>query len=117
MRYRALDANGDMTFGQSQANFLVNSSAAVAQAIQTRLGLLTGEWWLDLSEGTPYMTEVVGTGTQQIYDQAIKARILGTQGAAAITSYSSSLDPTTRKLSVSAQVLTIYSSQPVDVTL
>lgn len=117
MRYRALDASGDMTFGQSQANFLVNSPAAVAQAVQTRLGLLTGEWFLDTTEGTPYMTEVVGTGTQQIYDQAIKARILGTQGAASITSYSSSLDPITRKLTVSATVLTIYSSQTVGVTL
>ena len=106
-----------MQFGQSQANFLVNSPAAVAQAVETRLGLITGEWFLDTTAGTPYMTDIIGTGTKQIYDQAIKARILGTQGVASITAYSSAVDPKTRKLTVSATILTIYSTQPVTVTL
>ena len=106
MRYRQLDAAGDMTFGASQQNFLVDSPDAVAQAVQTRLRLIQGEWFLDVTEGMPWATEVLGVRTSATYDAAIKACILGTQGVVEILSYSSSL--TGRALSVSAVIDTIY---------
>lgn len=40
MRYRVLSPTGDYTFGQGPGEFLVNSPAAVAQAIGTRLRLM-----------------------------------------------------------------------------
>jgi hypothetical protein len=64
MRYRTLDANGDYTFGQNGANFLVNSPAAVGQAVLTRVKLMQGEWFLDQTAGTPYDTEILGAGTE-----------------------------------------------------
>lgn len=106
MRYRALDANGDYTFGQSAANFLVNNSLLVAQAIRTRLLLMQGEWFLDKTEGTPYSTQILGKGTRSLYDQAIKTRILGTQGVNQIVNYSSNLN--NRVLTVNALVNTIF---------
>lgn len=105
-RVRALSEDGDYTFGQSAANFLVNSSAEIAQRVGTRLRLLEGEWFLDTTSGTPYSTLVLGKGTRPYYDQAIKARILGTTGVTEITEYSSSL--VNRTLSVTARVSTIY---------
>jgi hypothetical protein len=108
MRIRQMDANGDMTFGQSSANFLVNTPAAVAQACTTRLGLWTKEWFLDLTAGTPYMTDVLGTGTQALYDAAIQERILGTPGMIGLEAYSSSFDGTTRQLTVSVIGVTQY---------
>lgn len=108
MRYRALDANGDMQFGNGASNFLVNSPAAVGQAVLTRLKLLTGEWFLDVTEGTPYATQILGKNTSATYDTAIRSRILGTQGVSGIASYSSSLNPTTRALSITATIDTIY---------
>lgn len=113
MRYRALDANGDYIFGFGPSEFLQNSPEAVAQAVMTRLNLKTGEWFLDTSDGTPYATDVVGVGTKPLYDAAIRERILDTQSQGQnvvneIISYSSSLDPTTRKLSINATIDTIY---------
>ena len=58
MRVRALSPTGDMTFGQSQNNFLVNSSAAVAQCVKTRLMLFKGEWFRDIRVGIPYFQYV-----------------------------------------------------------
>lgn len=107
MRYRQLDANLDMTFGAGSANFFINDIAAVAQLILTRLKLLTGEWFLDTTEGTPYATEVMGTHTELTYDLAIRQRILGTQGVTGIAAYSSSRNPQ-RGLSISAAVNTIF---------
>jgi hypothetical protein len=67
---------------------------------------MQGEWFLDITEGTPYSTQILGKGTKPYYDQAIKARILGTQGVTEIVEYSSSL--INRALSVTARVSTIY---------
>jgi hypothetical protein len=121
MRYRRLDANGDYVLG-SGSDFFVNSPDAVGQAVMTRLRLSVGDWFIDTTEGTPWATEVLGKYTAKTYDAIIKSRILGTsllgvQLVTQITSYSSSYDPTTRKLSISANIDTIYGSTAISTTL
>lgn len=101
MNTRLLDKNGDWQWGVR----LSNSSACVAQSIQTRLKLWQGEWFLDLTDGTPYIQDIMGLGTN--YDLEIQARILGTPGVQSIISYSSSIS-SSRVLSVNAIVQTIY---------
>ena len=122
MRYRALTATGDYSFGGSQANFLVNTPQAVAQAVQTRLGLRLGEWFLNTADGTPWTQEMLGKYTDSSRDLALKGRILGTQGIVngqlvnvvnQITSYSSSYTRGTRTWPVSATVLTVFSDTVV----
>jgi hypothetical protein len=106
MRYRILSPTGDYVFGQGRSKFLVNSPDAVGQAAKTRLRLLTGEWFLDQEEGTPYATQILGTNTQSLYDRAIQERVLGTEGVVAIQDYASSLN--NRDLTVSITIDTIY---------
>lgn len=120
MRYRQLDKNGDYTFGQGLANFLIDDVEAVAQAILTRLKLDAGQWFLDLTEGLPLYTQIVGRNTgarsqsgTAIYDQAIRKRVLGTQGVVRIVRYSSNLSAQ-RRLTVEMTVQTIYG--PVTLT-
>lgn len=108
MRYRKLDSDGDYVFGRGPQQFLVNTPQAVAQAIQTRLLLETGEWFLNAQEGTPYQEQILGAGKQTTYDFAIKERILGTQGVLAITSYNSYVNPDTRAIRAEAVVETQY---------
>ncbi len=105
MRYRALSPTGDFTFGQGKANFLVDSPATVGQAILTRLRLWTGEWFLDLTEGTPWLTGILGRNGTGAADLAIQNRILGTPGVVSIVSYSSYLNPATRQFTVSGVVV------------
>lgn len=114
MRYRALSADGDYSFGQSEANFLINSPAAVAQSVKTRLLLFTGEWFLDKTEGMPWAEKILGTGTRAFYDRAIQERTLATEGVTSIDEYSSELDPATRHLSVSMTISTAYGTIDVD---
>lgn len=115
MRVRAMDANGDMTWGSSQQNFLVNSPEAVGQLVLTRLKLLQGEWFLDKTAGVPWSTQILGRNTGSTYDQAIKACILGTQGVTSIISYSSTL--VNRKLTVTATIDTAYGQTTITTTL
>lgn len=105
MRYRPLSPTGDYTIGKP---FLIDSPDAVRQAIQTRLGLWTGQWFLDLEEGTPYSTDILGSDTESTRDLAIRTRILQTQGVDSIDEYNSSYDPTTRSFTVQAVVNTVF---------
>lgn len=117
MRYRQLSATGDYTFGQGQSNFFIDVPNAPGQLVSTRLKLLTNEWFLNLFEGTPYSTQVLGTGTKALYDIAIRKRILETTGVTSITTYASQLTPDNRNLIVVAEVATIYGPQTVSLTL
>lgn len=117
MRVRILDENGDATFGRGVGNFYVNTPNAVRQSIMTRLGLLQGEWYLNLPDGTPWLQQILVRGaTSNIYDLLIQTRILGTQGVSGIITYSSNYDPDDRSLAIEALVQTIYSVDPINVT-
>lgn len=115
MKYRKLDENGDYLFG-SEGEFHENSPDGVAQAIQTRLLLITGEWFLDSNEGTPYDPNIVGYGTATTRDPAVIDRILGTPGVREILRYSSSVNQA-RAFRVDALVDTIYGTAGVQVLL
>lgn len=117
MRYRKLDANGDYSFGRGLGDFYIDNSAVVAQSIVTRLKLWTGEWFLDVTEGTPWIQEIVGIRAPTTYDAAIRDRILKTNGVLSLESYTSSRNTVTRKLTVTARVKTIFSPDPVPVVV
>ena len=105
MMYRALDGNGDYQIGV----FLSNTPAAVGQAVITRLLLWTGEWFLDVTDGTPWLQDIIGNNTN--YDFEIQSRILGTPGVTDIVSYASSV--VNRRLSVTATINTLYGQTSV----
>lgn len=117
MRYRKLDASGDYSFGHASADFYRDQPEAVAQAIQTRLLLFTGDWFLDTGEGTPWRQDVLGKGTQNVYDIVLQERILDTPGVLSIDAYSSQLNRDTRSLSISATVTTAYGTTQIQATL
>jgi hypothetical protein len=108
MRYRKLDDHGDMTFGHRAADYHTNKPEGVAQAVATRLRLLRGEWFLDLTEGTPYAPAVLGKHTRQSYDFAVRRRILQTEGVTGIAEYESLFDGETRSLTINARIDTVY---------
>ncbi len=108
LSYRKLDASGDYTFGQGKSNFHQNSPETVAQAVKTRLALFEGEWFLDITKGTPYNSKILGMGTVNVYDSAIQEVIVNTVGVTGIVQYSSSVDPSTRKASVNCVINTVF---------
>lgn len=117
MRYRKLDDKGDYQIGHGSADYHVDTPECVAQAVKTRLALLAGEWFLDLTEGTPYVTHVWGKHTKDTYDPLLRRRILQTEGVSELVSYESTFDPNTRKLTVSVEINTVYGSTTVNITL
>jgi hypothetical protein len=112
MRYRLLDGNGDYVLGSP---FLANSSACVAQAVVTRLGLMQGEWYLDTNDGVPYYQSILGKHYRSNPDAIMQQAILTTQGVTAIVSYSSKFDGNGRLFSLKATINTLYGVTTVTV--
>ena len=114
MKVRKLDSDGDMVFGHGDEDFYKDSAEGVAQNARTRLQLWWGQWFLDTSEGTPWLEKVLGK--QSAADIIVRERILGTPGVKEITSFESVADPDTRTLSFTAEISTVYGSTEVEGT-
>lgn len=92
MNYRRLTPTGDYTFGQNKLDYLADKEA-VAQAIQTRLKLLLGEWWEDQADGLPLFEQILlqrnTPGGRQTIDLLIRERIMDTPHVLEILSFTS----------------------------
>lgn len=116
MIYRALDANGDYTFGGNNNDF-VSGTNAVAQAIKTRLRLLKNEWWENLEEGLPLFDKIMGYNTRESAKKQILDRILGTTGVTSIVTSYFSWDPDNRILTIEAIIDTEYGNVSFSYTM
>jgi hypothetical protein len=115
MRYRKLDSNNDYSFGNGALDFYFNVPAAVGQAVETGLMLWLGEWYLDTSQGTPYIQGVLGKQTQAVADGTIQNQVINTQGVVDISSYASEFNTAARTFSAQISVDTIYGPTPVQI--
>ena len=108
MRVRKLDQNGDMSFGHGLRDFWIDVPDGPAQAALTRLMLWLGEWFLDLEDGMPWNTQVLGKYTGDLRDVAIQTRVLGTPGVTEIVNYYSQFTTSARKFSAQVTLNTPY---------
>ena len=113
MRYRRLSETGDYVFGGGERDYLHDTPETVAQAVVSRLRLLTGEWFMDISAGTDWETKVLGANTGGTRDMTIFATVLGTQGVKRIITFASKLNSNTRAYAVSIAIDTIYGQAAV----
>jgi hypothetical protein len=62
---------------------------SVVQNIKQRLLFFTGEWFLNLAEGTPWIEQILGQKRQRqgVVEDILKARIRGTPGVAELTAF------------------------------
>jgi hypothetical protein len=104
MKYRQLSKDKDYLFGQP-AKFLQDTPQTVAQAIETRLALYVGEWFLDTREGLD-KSQILGNNTSETRDIEIQNRILQTPGVDSLASYDSEVED--RSFTVVATVITKY---------
>ena len=111
---RKLDENGDMCLSGSVWLYDID---AVTQTINTRLKLFSKEYWRDVSEGTPWLKEILGKTNSQntlsYKENLIKDRMLGTFGVLSILEWSSDFDNSSRKLSIKASILTEFGATSI----
>lgn len=105
MQYRILNENGDYTLGR---NSMKKDKEAVAQAIQTRLHLLYGQWWENTEDGLPLFEKILGAygENKEMIDMLITERIAETKEVKEIKSYHSTFQ--NRVYTANCVVETVY---------
>jgi hypothetical protein len=112
MRYRKLEpGTGDYSFGRGQGDFFINQPEGVGQSVYTRLMLWTGQWFADLTEGTPWAAQVLGTGTRWTRDIVVQERVQTTFGVTGIAAYASAVNPNTRSFAAAVTIDTAYGAR------
>ena len=108
---RKLGTDGDPLWGQGQANF-ISDADAVAQIILTRLRLFQGEWWSDLTDGTPYWQQILGkSGSDnhiQVVTLILTQRIAATPYVNGVSNVQVSFNPSSRGMSFYCVVQTQF---------
>lgn len=94
---RALDANGDWTFGQGLQNYLTGTQS-VGQRIYTRLRCVKNDWFLNYNFGIDYFS-----ANSELITEQIRTTILSTDGVVELLRFDVELNDN-RVLSVSATV-------------
>lgn len=107
MTVRRLDPEtGDIV---TQGQQFITEREEIAQTIKTRLALFLGEYFRDITDGTPWFEQVLGKGTSRDTAEAVlRNRIAQTPGVVRLVSFSTTFDPLTREFSVSAGALTTF---------
>ena len=105
---RRLDAKGDPLRGSGLSNFLVDIDA-VSQIIATRLRFLMGEWYENLTDGTPAFQALLGYPiTMQALAMILSQRILSAPCVTGIKALQVTYRPQGRNFSFYASVLTQF---------
>lgn len=89
----------------------VADAAAVPQGIACRVGLFRGEYWLDESEGVPWLDEILGRNRDPLVVRAlITDAIATTPDVTEVVGAALELDGATRLASIRYTVTTAYST-------
>lgn len=114
MTVRLLDADGDITTSGTQ---FTSGAEEIAQTVKTRLRLFLGEYFRDITDGTPWYESILGKeGTLSSKEATIKNRIIRTDGVTGLAEFTTGFDINTRVYTVKAVILTIHGQAEVNVT-
>lgn len=106
MTVRKLDENGDIVTRGVQ---FISERDEIAQTIRTRLRLFLGEYFRDITDGTPWFEQILGKGTSMdAREAALRNRIVNTPGVVRLTSFTTDFNLSSRKYTVTAGALTTY---------
>lgn len=116
MIVRALDSNGDWTFGAGQNNYARNQNA-VALLFQMRILSFLGDCFFDTASGIAWFTYLSSTGSQNqlALKLAVAATILntldenGNQIVLGLLNVNVILNSQTRHIAIQYKAVTVYS--------
>lgn len=106
MTVRRLDENGDIV---TRGDGFLTGREEIEQTIRTRLRLFLGEYFRDITDGTPWFEQILGKGTSMsAREAALRNRIARTPNVVRLTSFSTEFDLNTRKYTVTVGALTTF---------
>lgn len=84
-----------------------NSQEEIRQTIITRLRLFSGEYFRNINDGTPWFQVILEKRTtNEAREAVLRRRLIETPGVLQLVEFQSDFDIDSRKLTVTAEVLT-----------
>lgn len=108
MIVRALDINGDWTFGKGRNNYL-SGNAAIVQDISLRLKSFLGDCFFAIDEGIDWFN-LLGSKNQVALELAVRSVILGTEGVVKLIDAQVTLEEESRRINMRFIVSTVYTA-------
>lgn len=107
MTVRRLDDDtGDIVTSGQQ---FIGGREEIAQTVKTRLDLFLGEYFRDITDGTPWYEQILGKfANLNTVESVLRVRISATPGVIRLTSFDTDFDVDSRTYSVTAGILTTY---------
>lgn len=107
MTVRRLDPEtGDIV---TQGQQFIGSREEIAQTVLTRLRLFLGEYFRDITDGTPWYEQILGKFVSlDTVESALRVRIARTPGVIRLISFNTDFDLDARKYTVTAGILTQF---------
>ena len=102
---RAVDSNNDWSFGFGLSNYKTGRDSLI-QNLSTRLKMILGDCFFDLSEGIDYDGLRQGSRAE-LLALVIANRILNTDGVLKIVDYSYRVDKN-RKITINYEIDSVY---------
>jgi hypothetical protein len=112
MIFRQLNSSGDWTFGAGLGNY-ASGTQAIALNIQTSVLMWQNDFFASLA-GWVNWKGLQNVGTANPLSAALQTLLANAYGVMGVVSASVSVNPTTRALSASYVVNTVYSTQIVN---
>lgn len=114
MTVRKLDDSGDISTSGTQ---FLSDQKEIAQTVTTRLKLFLGEYFRDITDGTPWFQDILGKGQSlDVKDAVIKRRVLQTSGVLSVFEFNTDFDLQTRKYSVSVGIITPFGNELITIS-
>lgn len=93
----------------------IDGVESVRQRVLQALRFNQGEWFLNTSAGTPYLTQIFGTRFAPLSESVIRRHISDVPGVDDVASITSTFDSATRRLNIS--VVVVSDNEPITATL
>ena len=107
MRVRAIDKNGDWTFGHSRNNYKTGIEA-VKQNVVTRIKSFKNDWFLDGEANIDWWNILGRTSNETIIKNQVYQTVITTYGVTSIKKIEIKSDSLTRKAQIFIKIGTIY---------
>lgn len=100
--------NGDIV---TSGDPFITGKAATAKGLKYRLKMFLGEYFLDISDGTPWFQNILGKAPQDVAEIALKQRIITAQDVIGISQFSFETDAQSRQVTVRADIVDVNNEQ------
>lgn len=113
MIIRALDSDGDWTYGKGRGSYLIEVEA-IAQEVKTKILEWKGDCYFNITAGVDWINRI-GQKSLAYLESDIRNVIIKSRGVTKVENIDIDFDSTTRNVSIRYSIQTVFSKSVQDI--